>query len=217
MLSSKSSSSHYGIGMRLKKEHESTGLVVKDVLRDGPADTQGIRSGDELIQINDIHVQGLGAEEVMLLIRGPPNSTVSLSILRDSNIIKMSVPRDVEILSVGMPSPNLGPSQAERDEADKEHIRRLLSSRMPRSITNLRGSAATDYGRPLPLDPAVPVTSGGGGGGGGGGGFSPSGGVAGSRPASLGSGRDCRGGVSSKSSDPLGLYDPPPSSFAATS
>ena len=191
--------------MRLKKEAESTGLIVKDVLRDGPAESQGIRAGDELLQINDVHVQGLGPEDVMLLIRGPPGSSVSLSILRESKLLHVSVPRDVEILSVGAISPAASPLSSDRDESDKEHIRRLLSSRMPRPITNLRGSLASDYGRPLCLDSDNSGQAGAGAGAVG----------CGSRPSStIASQRSSRGPASC--TDPLGQCQPaPPATVSA--
>jgi hypothetical protein len=129
----------------------------------------------------------------MLLIRGPPGSSVSLSIHRDSKLLQFSVPRDVEILSVGaspISSPAV-PAPSDRDEDDKEHIRRLLSSRMPRPVGDLLGS---DYGRPLSLDGDNPAHAGNG---------------LGSRPSSnAGSQRSSRG-ASGSCTDPLGQCQPP--------
>jgi carboxyl-terminal processing protease len=70
-----------GVGMQLGMDKDQ--IVVVSPLKDTPASRAGIRSGDRIMKINSSSTQGMALDEAVNLIRGPVNTNVEISILRD--------------------------------------------------------------------------------------------------------------------------------------
>lgn len=58
-------------------------LVIIAPLKDTPAERAGLRAGDKILKIDDTMTADLTIEEAVLLIRGPKNTEVTLTIARD--------------------------------------------------------------------------------------------------------------------------------------
>ncbi len=87
-----------GIGVVLQRDFR--GIVVREVLKDGPADrSQSIFVGDELLSIDSRSIEELSYKEVMHLLEGPENSKITLTVRRaddsgEPKEVKVSVQRE---------------------------------------------------------------------------------------------------------------------------
>ncbi|MCF6235681.1 MAG: S41 family peptidase [Gammaproteobacteria bacterium] len=80
-----------GLGIEISTENNF--LKVISPIDDTPAKRAGISSGDLIIRINDKSTKNLSLNEAIKLLRGKPGSTITLTIVRDSE----ERPFDVEI------------------------------------------------------------------------------------------------------------------------
>ncbi len=69
-----------GIGALIQKAEDY--VIVSEPYKDFPADKAGLRAGDKIIQINEKAVKGKSIQEVSNLLKGTPNTTVDVTILR---------------------------------------------------------------------------------------------------------------------------------------
>jgi hypothetical protein len=61
---------------------QSTGVVVKTICEDGAADrNKKLRSGDHLLKINNVHLKGMGSDQVACVLRQSGNK-VTLVVAR---------------------------------------------------------------------------------------------------------------------------------------
>lgn len=74
-------------------------LTVVSPLRDSPADRAGLRAGDVILAVDGRPVEGLELIEAVSLVRGPKDSTVTLTIEREDvaepitlSIVRASIP-----------------------------------------------------------------------------------------------------------------------------
>ena len=75
------SSTYVGIGVRLEEKDDE--IVVKASMDGSPAEETGIQSGDVLIAVDGESVTGEEFEEIGERIRGPEETYVDLTVLRD--------------------------------------------------------------------------------------------------------------------------------------
>lgn len=80
-------SSLTGIGIKLAINEP----VILDVLKDSPADKNGIKPDDCIIKVNNKSTRGLNSKEVAGLISGPKNSEITMKLKRDNEIITKSL------------------------------------------------------------------------------------------------------------------------------
>jgi len=88
------SSSFEGIGAEIR---ELNGVImVVSPIKGSPAEKAGIQPNDKIIAVNDESIQGMSANEAVLLIRGKKGTKVNLSILRNEGTepIQVSITRD---------------------------------------------------------------------------------------------------------------------------
>lgn len=78
-------------------------LMVISPLKDSPAIKAGLRPGDEILKIDSRSTEGISVEEAVRLIRGPENTEVVLTILRDD----WDKPRDFKIIRAPIIVPTL--------------------------------------------------------------------------------------------------------------
>lgn len=71
-----------GIGAELGMRDE--GLTIIAPLKNTPASRAGLKSGDLIIKINSTSTENIQIDEAISFIRGPQNSTVTLSVFRKS-------------------------------------------------------------------------------------------------------------------------------------
>ena len=82
-----------GVGMEIGVRDNV--LTVIAPLKDTPAYRAGILSGDKIVAIDGKSTEGISADEAVSRIRGKKGSTVVFDIVRDGELIKIPVVRDV--------------------------------------------------------------------------------------------------------------------------
>lgn len=87
-------SSYVGIGVIVKKDFETTWLLVESLLTDGPAHRTGIREGDYITRINDQPTRKLSLEDMARMLIGQEGSSVDLIVMRDHNFFPVTVTRE---------------------------------------------------------------------------------------------------------------------------
>jgi carboxyl-terminal processing protease len=122
------SSTYVGIGVRLEEKDDE--IVVKASMDGSPAEETGIQSGDVLVAVDGESVTGEEFEEVGQRIRGPEETYVDLTVLRDEEEREFVVERAE--LEVPVSSWGLIPDK------DVAHLR--LSSFSENSAEKLEGS-----------------------------------------------------------------------------
>lgn len=124
------SSTYVGIGVRLEEKDDE--IVVKASMDGSPAEETGIQSGDVLVAVDGESVTGEEFEEIGQRIRGPEETYVDLTVLRDEEEREFIVERAE--LEVPVSSWRLIPG------TDVAHLR--LSSFSENSAEKLEGSIA---------------------------------------------------------------------------
>ena len=74
---------YQGIGARVGLVQKK--LMVLEAYQGGPALTAGIKSGDEIISVNGINIEGKKLEEVNAILRGIPGTDIKLSIKKNGS------------------------------------------------------------------------------------------------------------------------------------
>ena len=89
----------YGIGVNI---YSNSGKIeVFNVIPSTPADFAGLKQGDILVAVNGKEINGMNISEVAALVRGPENSVVELTVLRDNKKITKKIKRkEIKIKNV---------------------------------------------------------------------------------------------------------------------
>lgn len=89
----------YGIGVNI---YSNSGKIeIFNVIPSTPADFAGIKQGDFIINVNGKDTNGMNVSEVAALVRGPENSVVELTLLRDGKKLTKKIKRkEIKIKNV---------------------------------------------------------------------------------------------------------------------
>lgn len=89
----------YGIGVNI---YSNSGKIeVFNVIPSTPADLAGIKKGDIIISVDGKDINGMNISEVASIVRGPENSVVELTLLRNSQKITKKIKRkEIKIKNV---------------------------------------------------------------------------------------------------------------------
>jgi carboxyl-terminal processing protease len=90
-----------GIGAHVAAEDGQ--VVVISPVADSPADRAGIRAGDVILEVDGRSTEGLSLVEVVLLVRGPKGTAVSLLILHEGD----TEPELIEIVRAEVELPSV--------------------------------------------------------------------------------------------------------------
>ena len=74
---------YQGIGARVGLVQKK--LMILEAYQGGPALTAGIKSGDEIISVNGVNIEGKKIEEVNAILRGIPGMDIKLSIKKNGS------------------------------------------------------------------------------------------------------------------------------------
>ena len=89
----------YGIGINIASI--SGKIYIVNVLKNAPADNQGVMAGDIILKVNDDNVAGQSIYHCAQLIRGDKDAIVDLTLLRGSEKLIKSIKREeIKIKSV---------------------------------------------------------------------------------------------------------------------
>ncbi len=123
-------------------------LVIVDTLPDSPAKAQGVLAGDGIVVVDGEDVNGLTVDEVVERVRGPKGTDVDLGLLRDGQIVDVTITRAAVIVPVvasEMIEPGIGYvalSQFTNNSADQVHeaLQSLVADGADRIIFDLRNN-----------------------------------------------------------------------------
>lgn len=82
-----------GVGLQLSQDEDTKKLVVISPIEDTPAFKAGIQAKDIILKIDDKSTEGMDINKAVSLIRGPINSEVTLTIMRDKKQIEYRLKR----------------------------------------------------------------------------------------------------------------------------
>lgn len=82
-----------GIGAEVKME--SNGILIENVIENGPAQKIGVLKGDIITEVNGEKLAGKTITDAIKLLRGPPKTIAKVVILRDGKDIDFSITRDI--------------------------------------------------------------------------------------------------------------------------
>ncbi|MDR1599266.1 MAG: S41 family peptidase [Oscillospiraceae bacterium] len=96
------SGDYKGIGVQILAQSEDNSLLIVRVFPDSPAEEAGIRSGDKIIQVDDLPVDAFEMNRAVEIMRGgPAGTTVEVTVERGGEDIMFTVPRgDVHMNNV---------------------------------------------------------------------------------------------------------------------
>lgn len=81
------------VGAVLGVDGETGAVVVREAREGLAADKAGLRPGDEILMIDGVYARDLGAAAVRDKLRGPPGSTVDLTVVRGEEVLRVTVTR----------------------------------------------------------------------------------------------------------------------------
>ncbi len=89
----------YGIGVNI---HSISGNIeIFNVIQSTPADLAGLKQGDIITNVDGKDTKGLSISEVANLVRGPENSIVEITVLRDGKkVLKKIKRKEIKIKNV---------------------------------------------------------------------------------------------------------------------
>ncbi|MEO0431378.1 MAG: carboxyl-terminal processing protease CtpC [Cyanobacteria bacterium J06656_5] len=82
-----------GVGIQISQEEETEEIVVVSPIEDTPAFEAGIRSGDVIVGIDGQTTEGMDLSDAVNLIRGPVNSDVTLTVIREGEELDFDLVR----------------------------------------------------------------------------------------------------------------------------
>lgn len=88
----RNSGNYTGIGAEILATSES--ILIKNLIKDSPADRSGLKIGDRIIKIGDISVEDYN-EDAGELLKGSPNTEVSLKLKRGNSVENITLKRGV--------------------------------------------------------------------------------------------------------------------------
>ena len=92
-LNSGSNGNYVGIGVHLTFDRETEGIKVLGTMPDSPAEAAGIKSGDVILQVDDIYLNIETYSDAAEAIKGEEGTTVKLVVLRGEEVFELEVPR----------------------------------------------------------------------------------------------------------------------------
>ena len=142
------SGSFEGVGMEIAVKEQV--LTVVSPLKGSPAEKAGIKSGDQILKIDDKDSRGMDIADAVKRIRGPRGSVVTLTVLREgwSESKKIEVTRDVitvpTLVTVSRPDGifviQLMSFTANAPDLFRGALREFIASGNERLIIDLRGN-----------------------------------------------------------------------------
>ena len=82
-----------GVGLQLAQDEDTKKLVVIAPIEDTPAFKAGMQAKDIILKIDDKSTEGMDINQAVSLIRGPINSEVTLTIMRDKKEMQFRLKR----------------------------------------------------------------------------------------------------------------------------
>jgi C-terminal processing protease CtpA/Prc len=82
------------IGAILGRDAPTGAVWAQEVPEGLAADRAGLRTGDRIKMIDGVHVDDLERDRVVRMLRGPVGSRVTLTVVRDDEVVNVTVVRE---------------------------------------------------------------------------------------------------------------------------
>ena len=82
-----------GVGIQITQEEETKEILVVSPIEDTPASDAGMLSGDVITSIDGQSTEGMELSDAVNLIRGPVNSSVNISVMREGRPLEFELTR----------------------------------------------------------------------------------------------------------------------------
>jgi len=86
------SSGEYG-GIGALSRYKNNTLIIREILKNSPAEKAGIKPGDKILKINNVLLSEYDEEGVSSLLKGLPNTNVNLQIERQNKLLNLEITR----------------------------------------------------------------------------------------------------------------------------
>jgi carboxyl-terminal processing protease len=85
-----------GIGVSImNKRPEDNFLMITDVIKGGPSDRAGLKTGDKIVEIDRESLRNLSSDEVVGKLRGKIGTKVKLKIIRNKKPLEFTIKREI--------------------------------------------------------------------------------------------------------------------------
>lgn len=84
---------YVGVGITIQQQEGSIGFLILDVTAGGPAEEAGLAVNDLLIKVADSDVREMDAAQVRSLVKGEAGTYVSMTVMRQGEVMTFSVER----------------------------------------------------------------------------------------------------------------------------
>jgi carboxyl-terminal processing protease len=75
-------------------------LIIVAILENSPAEAEGVQAGDGVVMVNGESVDGWTVDELVARVRGEPGTDVNLGLLRNGQIVELTVTRAAVVVPV---------------------------------------------------------------------------------------------------------------------
>ncbi|MBR3691107.1 MAG: S41 family peptidase [Clostridia bacterium] len=82
-----------GIGVRVSHAVETDSMMISEVYKSSPAETAGLKAGDEIVAVDGNALADIGYEGAKTLLQGENGTAVGLSVLRDGERLELTLVR----------------------------------------------------------------------------------------------------------------------------
>ena len=82
-----------GIGCQLLADSDTMLITVTRVFKGSPAEEAGIQAGDKIVYVDDVYYNAYAMDEAVSVMRGVPNESVKVTVLRDLKTIDFDIVR----------------------------------------------------------------------------------------------------------------------------
>ena len=90
---------YVGVGITIKYENDITTII--DIFKDSPADKDGLKVGDVIVEVNGTDVTGKDSSEIASIISGDVGKVVNFVVLRDGENVNVTTSlQEIELDSV---------------------------------------------------------------------------------------------------------------------
>ena len=90
---------YVGVGITIKYENDITTII--DIFKDSPADKDGLKVGDVIVEVNGVDVTGNDSNEIASIISGDVGKVINLVVLRDNEKVNVTTAlAEIELDSV---------------------------------------------------------------------------------------------------------------------
>lgn len=90
--------SYKGVGVQVLKDETTGNIIITTVFKDSPAEKAGLKSGDEIIEIDGESVKGYSTAEFSNMVKNSEKEAFKLKIIRDDKEQNISLERSTVTL-----------------------------------------------------------------------------------------------------------------------